>query len=340
MILRMAVMLLAVVVSTAATTAATTAARADNAQTMQAVYGDWMLPHATALAASGQGLTRALQTYCKAAPPEAESALTAARAAWRDAVADWERLSAVAVGPVLDYRMQSRIDLAPTRPRMITKAIESSPSGADGMDRVGTPAKGFPALEWLLWSQPVRPDSPGCRYAVEVAMEIERETQIIVTRFREDGAKLASPAAADKAVDDFLNQWVGGLDHLRWADMEKPVRKAATGKPEGAADYPRSASGATAASWAARWQALAALAAGKGPGSLAALLRDRGQDPLAQSLSDAVQRANAAMTGVDTGDPTRVLAATRELTALKALVEDKVAPALNVHIGFSDADGD
>ena len=36
----------------------------------------------------------------------------------------------------------------------------------------------------------------------------------------------------------------------------------------------------------------------------------------------------------------RVLAAAAALGALKRLVEDEVAPALNVSIGFSDADGD
>jgi predicted lipoprotein len=39
-------------------------------------------------------------------------------------------------------------------------------------------------------------------------------------------------------------------------------------------------------------------------------------------------------------DTARILAAAKQLAALKRLVENEIAPALGVNIGFSDADGD
>jgi predicted lipoprotein len=46
------------------------------------------------------------------------------------------------------------------------------------------------------------------------------------------------------------------------------------------------------------------------------------------------------MQGLITNNTPRILAAARQLAALKRLVEAEVAPALGVNIGFSDSDGD
>jgi hypothetical protein len=51
------------------------------------------------------------------------------------------------------------------------------------MERIGAPAKGLPALEWLLWTQPVAPSSPACRYAAEVAADIAREAAALAAAF-------------------------------------------------------------------------------------------------------------------------------------------------------------
>jgi len=315
-------------------------ARAGSAADIQAVNRDRMIPRAVALVADSARLTRALQIYCAASGQDATSAFERAGQAWNTSLVAWERLSAVAIGPMLDYRMQGKLDFTPTRPQMIRKAVETAPTTARDMDRIGTPAKGFPALEWLLWIKRMQPASGECRYAVQVAMEIEREAQFMEKGFREAAAGKLDPAAAKKALSELVNQWVGGLEHLRWAGMEKPARKAATGGPDARPEYPRSASGATAASWAARWEALRALAVDARPGSLASMLRERGRAQLADALVGAVERANKTMANLGSGDTTNVLASARELSALKRLVEDEVAPALDVRIGFSDSDGD
>lgn len=317
-------------------------AQADSAAAVRAVYTDWMSPRAAELTAASARQEAALTAYCAApAGDAAAAALEAAREAWRAALAAWERLSATAIGPVLEQRMRRRLDFQPTRPRMIRNAVKAAPAGASDMELIGTPAKGFPALEWLLWTQPMQPASRHCRYAVQVGAEIAREARALEAGYRRAPVRRLDATAANAAVSEFVNQWIGGLERLRWVNMEKPLRMAATGDSGGAMpDFPRRASGSTALSWSAQWQALHALAIGKSPGTLASLLRERSQTKLADALVAAASRAQLRMQGLDPGDAERVMAAARELAALKRLVEFEVAAALGVYVGFSDADGD
>src|SRR5690606_24093648 len=94
-----------------------------------------------------------------------------------------------------------------------------------------------------------------------------------------------------QAIGEFVNQWVGGIERLRWAQMEKPLRAAqGTRTP----DYPRRASGTTLAAWAATWAGLRSVtvlpahAATPAPGKalvpLETYLRGKGLNPLADKL--------------------------------------------------------
>lgn len=315
-------------------------AYADTAASIQAVHRDWMVPRAVEFTAASEDMTLAMEAYCGKPATTAGVVPDQPRQAWREAMTSWERLSAVAIGPVLEQRMQRRIDFMPTRPRMILKAIQSAPATAKDMELIGTPAKGFPALEWLLWTQPVQPATPACGYAVQVAREIGLEARAMAQGYRQAAGRTLDAGAANNSLGELVNQWVGGLERLRWANMEMPLRVAATAGPEAAPEYLRQASGAAAASWAAQWDLLRALAAGQGEGSLAALLRQNGHGDLAEALIYAVAKADAGMAGLATTDKDRILPATQDLAALKRLVESRVAPALGVSIGFSDSDGD
>ncbi len=293
----------------------------------QALQADWIAPRSADFARQSRQLTPALQTLCAAATTE--PALGQARERWLATLNTWETLSAVAFGPVLERRSQRQIDFTPTRPRLIEKAVKSVPANAAAMELIGTPAKGLPALEWLLWVKPVQPAGADCRYAVQLAAEIEGEAAAL--------AEARLQAADDQAtLSELLNQWIGGLERLRWANLEMPARVAQTSGGKDAPEYPRHASGAHVASWAAQWLALRELAIG--PVSLASALHQRGLS--SDALSAAVARADTALHDVNGADLPRAIAAGQELAALKRQVENEVAPALGVTIGFSDADGD
>lgn len=301
-----------------------TSAHADLAM---ALNRDWLAPRAAEFARAGAALVPAVELAC-AGP----AGLEPARAAWKQTLSAWETLAGVAIGPVLERRAQRAIDFTPTRPRMIDKAIQSAPKSAADMELIGTPAKGLPALEWLLWSKPVAPGTPACAYAVRVAEDIRREADALA------GAKLAT--AEDPAVlTELVNQWVGGIERLRWPGMEMPVRVASTSATTVEPDFPRRTSGATALAWAAQWRALHDLATG-GEATLAGSLRARGQSTLADALDAEVRDVDLAMRDLTTMDRACLLAVAKQLAALKQQVENEVASALGVSIGFSDADGD
>ncbi|XDF33971.1 imelysin family protein [Paracidovorax avenae] len=328
----------------------------DTTHALQGLYAHWGLQRATEFAQASGALPPALRTLCAAGPDRSAAALADARQAWQRAMLAWEGLSAVAVGPVVARRAQRQIDFMPTRPQLIERAVKAQPQGATAFERVGTPAKGLPALEWLLWTQPAQPASPACGYAVEVALDVEREAVAQQAAFREaaqtDWAAEDQQERSAQAMGEFINQWVGGIERLRWAHMEKPLRAAqGTRTP----DYPRAASGQVGTAWKAEWAALRALTVqadgtppvqpGQGAVPLETYLRGRGLNPLADRLREAALRIDAAMAaaaGTDAAAPDgpRVLQAAKELSALKRLAEAEVAPALQVSIGFSDADGD
>lgn len=312
---------------------------------MQGVYRHWYAPRANDFAAQAAKLGPSVEQLC-AAHSNAGAALQSARQQWQDTMQAWDTLSAVAVGPLVQRRSLRQIDFTPTRPELIRRALGAAPASSKDMERVGTPAKGLPALEWLLWTQPVAPASPACRYAVLVAQGVDEEARALARAFGELARRnwLEDEEAAVPAMSELVNQWVGGIERLRWAAMEKPLR-AAGGKPPA---YPRAASGTTARSWRAQWQGLQALGAASGnavplPGDglvpLETYLRGRGLNPLAATLASAAAGIGREMDRV-TPDAARVNAATRPLAGLKRLAETQLAPALEVNIGFSDADGD
>ncbi|MFN3417143.1 MAG: imelysin family protein [Caldimonas sp.] len=297
-------------------------------------------PQARVLQERAQVLARAVDDYCHGREP-----LEHVRGPWRETTTAWERLSAVATGPLITRRSLRQIDFSPTRANLIERAIRTAPRGAAAMERIGTPAKGLPALEWLLWTQPAAPATPACAYAREVALDLLRETQALSEGF----AALARRGRDDwpedevvAAVGELVNQWVGGVERLRWAQMEKPLR---AGTPQ---TLPRHASGTTAQSWQAHWAAVAAQARagaevpapGEGRVTFELYLRGRGLNDLADRWVTAVEAADRRVSAADPKTPSTALDAAQALADLKRLAEAELASALEVRLGFSDADGD
>ncbi|MGA0570856.1 imelysin family protein [Variovorax sp. VNK109] len=319
---------------------------------MQGVHKQWYGPRSAEFSAHAQALTQGIKAVCQAAPGSESTALAQARETWKDTTLAWEKLVAVAIGPLIERRSLRQIDFMPTRPELIERAIRTAPADARAMERIGTPAKGLPALEWLLWTKPITPASPACRYAQMVVAEVQTEAQALASGFAALAARDWSEdeEAAVAPMSEFVNQWVGGLERLRWANMEKPLRAATTqGGTRKPPAYNRTASGLTAQAWAAEWEGVSALAAFRAgnvpqPGQdlvpIETYLRGRGLNPLASKLADTVRQTDAAMKGLTTAQNDRVLGAGRALSAVKRLAEAEVAPALEVNIGFSDADGD
>jgi predicted lipoprotein len=318
---------------------------------MRGAYRFWYAPQAAAFAEQAGGLPTAISAVCDAAADAATPKLEQARERWKASALAWDRLSGVQVGPLVQRRSTRQIDFTPTRPELIKRAIQTAPQDATAMESIGTPAKGLPALEWLLWTQAIAPATPACRYAVQVAADIQREADVLAKAFAELAARPPGEGEQTQgpAMSELINQWAGALERLRWAEMEKPRLAGSAQGGRNAVAYARSASGQTAARWAAQWQALRTLGAsqaaeaprpGTGLAPIETYLRGLGRNEPADLLAQSVGKADKALQNVSPANRAGITAAGRSLADLKKLTEAEIAPALEVSIGFSDADGD
>lgn len=320
------------------------------AKAMQGLHQHTLLPRAQAFAEAAEALTRQTTAYC-AGPAGAASGLQAVRQQWQATLQAWEGLSSVATGAVQERRSQRQIDFWPVRAALIERAIARAPQGEKAMELLGTPAKGLPALEWLLWSQPAAPATPACAFAQEVAKDVEREAQALVQAEARIAAQdwEENPEVASKAMAEWINQWLGGLEQLRWGQMEKPMKAAPAGERPA---YARLASRSDASSWQNQWKALREHAgvtpeqrrAPPRPGQtlapIEAILIGQGKLALAVKWSNALTQADGAMTSVDPARAASVLTASNALKSLSLLFQNEVASSLDIPLGFSSADGD
>lgn len=300
-------------------------------QFVRAALALHFVPAAKAFEQSGAALAAHLANACSAA-----DGLQAARTLWRTAMLDWERLAAVAVGPLIERRAARALDFWPTRPALIEAAVRAQPSALNELERIGAPAKGLPALEWLLWQR--QPDSAQCNYAALLARECAVEASALRAGFDSLAQREWDDESALPVLHDWIGQAVGGLEQLRWKKIGKPARAGRK------ADWPRATSGQTRAAWAMQWEGLTRLLlgtpAGAEQGSLNGLLRGRGHLGISAQLERAVAGAGAAVAAADPARPATLAATQQALARSKAVVEDQAAGALQITVGFSDADGD
>lgn len=305
---------------------------------VRALHERWYLPGAEAFSREAVALRDVLGSLCAAPIAEGTSGLMAARAQWRRLIDTWERFSAVRGGALLARRSPREIDFMPTRPESIRRAIDSATNTAS-MERVGAPAKGLPALEWLLWTQPVQPGAPGCRYAGRVAGEVAAEAEALRAAYALAVQHGWDDAETEYALYEFLNLLDAGVQKLWWEDMDRPQQKAATGAR--AAGFSRTASGSTVAAWRAHWQGLRALLVGEP--SLGSYLRAKGHAGEADALLPLVTRVDRALEAMPPGAAApddHIAEAVAALKALQQHIEHDTANALQFVISFFDEDGD
>lgn len=314
---------------------------------LQGLYARHLPPLARDFETQAKALTAAARRHC--AGPAIPTTL---KDAWRQALLSWQTLSSPALGPVIERRSQRQIDFWPTRPALLAKALERAPATLADMESIGTPAKGFPAMERLLAG---RPAPAHCPYLVLVAEGIAAEASALRAGFDALAQRdwTSDEDAARAAFAEWINQWLGGLERLRWAHIEQPVQKARTAGKGHAPEFARMAAADNAAEWRAQWKALLAQARlsaaqraqppqpGQGLVPIEALLMGKGQIALAQRWAQALDRADAAIAALPTkaGEP-ELMALSKTLKGVTTLYQTEVAAALDVPLGFSDADGD
>jgi predicted lipoprotein len=323
-------------------------------QALQGLYTHHLPPLAKDFQAQADRLVDTTAQYC-----QGQATLPALRAQWQSTLVSWETLSTPAVGPLVTRRSQRQIDFWPTRPDLLRRSMEKTPATLADMERVGTPAKGFPAFEVLLtqWATSRQtPPAAACRYAELIAQGIAAEARALQNELGQQATKEwdDEPEVTTAALAEWVNQWLAGLERLRWAHIEKPITthqttgNAARGTP---VPYARLDRDSNLRDWRAQWQSLLAQgrlplgaappAAGQALVPMEALLMGRGQLALAQKWGQALDQVTAGMDKLTPRSSEReLLAVTKSMKAVTVLFQNEVATALDVPLGFSDADGD
>jgi len=356
------------------------------AEVMQGLYSQHLPPLSQRFAAEADALVAATQQYCQGLPTPAAS-LSARQAAWvtlhtqwQHTMVAWENLSTPAVGPMVTRRSQRQIDFWPTRPELVNKALAKAPHTLADMETVGTLAKGLPAMELLMrqWqptapgrtpqagqrlSVPSTPSAASCHYLGLLAQGVQTEATELGTELATWAAKdwSQSPDDTAMAMAEWVNQWLGGLERLRWAHLEKPLKTAQTlgdTHKNSAPQFARIGREANLAGWRAQWHSLltqgrlteAQRASPPTPGQalvpIEALLLGEGQIVLAQRWAQALDAVSTridqlpAQASSRAADQRELLALTAALKAITVLFQNEVASALDISLGFSDADGD
>lgn len=331
------------------------------AQVMQSLYGAHLPSQAQAFLVQSEVLLTQTRRYCNA-----QANTHDVHKQWLGTLLAWERLSTPALGPLLTRRSQRSIDFLPTRLPMLMRAVASQPQTLADLDRIGTPAKGLPAMEHLL-SQALTdsaahtPQSlsqqPQCRFLSLLTQDIVREARALQNELHAAPLTdwITQPEATRVAMTEWLNQWLAAVEKLRWAEIEKPVRAAQTSDHRFTVNTPQFSrqSPSHLDAWRAQWESLSAQArltdmshteppvAGQSLIPIDALLMSKGHLGLAKRWTQALDQVGSELASLTAQSSSReLLSVAQSLKKVTLLFQTEVASALDIPLGFSDADGD
>lgn len=313
---------------------------------LQGLYRHHLPPLHLRLGQEAEQLAQRARSHCEGPPQPA-----ALREAWAHTRLAWVAATHPALGPVVTRRSQREVDFWPVRPALLQRALASPPQGLADMVRVGGPAKGLPALEWLLAGPAA---ASHCPYLALVAEAISAEAQALASEFDALAVKdwSADEDAARAAFAEWINQWLGGLEALRWQQIEQPLQRARTTGAGRAPAFARQQLADNVADWRAQWQSLLAHARSPQPANappqpgqalvpIEALLRGKGHialaDRWARRLDDVTAGFAALPAEPGAGSLLQLATTMKQVTVL---YQREVAAALDVPLGFSSADGD
>ena len=287
-----------------------------------------------------EALSVATAQYCKTGGKAQPANMQQLQGQYAKAYLAWLELSAVVMGPMLDNNTVRQIDFRPLRLNLLERAIKKQPQGAQAMALIGSPAKGFPALEYLLTQNDFKSGTPQCNYAHEVVLDIARTVA---------GLKWDDAQAQGTGMQLYFNQLVGATHNLAWERMEKPLLKSKDEADANAGHWPFSEFQLTEKAWAAQWQGIEHLLMVTGQTvpqadtqviPLEAYLRGLGKIELADTLVKYSSAVAVAMRSNDITKPASVEQSVKALKVLKGFLESEVAKGLKVSIQFSSSDGD
>lgn len=308
---------------------------------VQYVLNDTLLPRYRQLADANRALASQLQQSCD------DAGLAAVRQQWQQAYGSWMRVAALNWGPTAQLRSQRTIAFKPTRTALVDSAVSRSAAlEADVFDTTGTAAKGYTAIEYLLYRPAASLATPGvCIWLQRNADDIVEHSAELQRQWQRFAARIAAGETADdlpsiqQALEEIINLTLAGNNELH-----KELSRLSSQKPELVSGQ-RSHSGKRLLQ--AQFDLLQQLLIdGKRKDfALAQLLAQGPQPALAQQLRQRVAAVNKGLTQLpddlaQVGRSGKEKAAVQALAALLTLLEGPVADSLDITLSFNESDGD
>jgi predicted lipoprotein len=297
-----------------------------------------------------------------------EETLLAAQDAWWQARTPWKRSDLFGFGPysLQPQRLGPKIDFWPGRPESVLEVLAADTAlDADGLELVGAPAKGFTALEYLLFEpdldliEAFSTTPRRAEYVAALAADLGARTRELAEAWDpafgnylgelvDGGRGSTSFSTLDAALGEIVNRAGYALENDRLEKLGRPLGDTADGTPQ--PDLCESP-------WSGRSREdmsdnLAGIAlvyrgdAANGVGGLDEYLRYRGRE-LAATFEQRFGACEAALDAVAlpftqavADDPESLRTLMSELAALQRFFQIDVISALSLSVGFNDNDGD
>lgn len=310
-------------------------------------------------------------TAALAAAPS-ESTLAAAQSAWRETKGAWRKTEAFRFGPVETKSISGAIDYWPGRPSTIEQMLASDqPVTVATVDALGSLAKGFVALEYLLFDDvggnaailSKLTGEGGARrlqYAAAVAEILDGKTRELLAAWSPSGENFAKELidaggagalfpSGKAAVDQLVNSATFAAELVTNTKIGKPFGKKTGGTP--APDQEESPlSDNSIADMVATLDGVIAVYTGAHGGvdgmGISDLVRAKNaslDDRVVAGLADARAKILAIpppfRTAV-TAAPAAVETAYQSVRDVKNTMTTEVAGALGTTLKFNDNDGD
>jgi predicted lipoprotein len=296
-----------------------------------------------------------------------ETTLDGARDAWWDARAPFKQAEVFAFGPFKEFpwRLGPKLDFWPARPETIDEVLASSaPLDPESAAALGAPARGLPAIEYLLYPPELDvlaelgPGTRRCEYLAGICADLvarasdlrfawEPRGEDYLGELLDAGRGSASFMTLEMAVGEVVNRMGFLLENMRNDKLRKPLGGSVDGPPAPAAAESRF-SGRSLEDLRDNLRGLKLVYYGPGNGApgLSSYLRARGKefDPFMTA------RFAAAMEAVDAApepfsvalaeDPRSIVRLIEALESLGLAIQVDILNALAANVGFNDNDGD
>lgn len=333
-------------------------------QVMQSWADDMLLPAYRDAALGADALADAIDALC-AAP--SDETLAAARVRWSGARAPWKQTEVFGFGPYQDepLRFGPKIDAWPGRPDTVQAVLDAdfavTPAAVDGL---GSFARGFPALEYLLFE----PDGAGaagfadprrCDYARSLAVNLGDELRGLHDAWSPEGGDYLGELVGagstgtefdglSDALGEVVNRMGYTVENIGVDKLGRPLGQTAGGAPQPEVVESRW-SGRSLDDIADNLRGIERLFAGDadtGALGLSTYLAAHGHVFDAR-MQGALGRARTALAAIDPPltdavalDAADVASAIAALRELQRFIQADILDALSLTLGFNDADGD